>query len=95
MVLFEIVVNAVRWSVDTLGWRGIPVVAVAALLVGFHYVRESAGLLITLARWVRIGGLLVVGLSGILIIGVSTGALSVDSGIVPKILDVITSLVNL
>ena len=95
MVLLDFVAGAVGWLVDLLGWRGVPVVAVAALLVGFHYVREGAGLLMTLSRWLRIGGLLVVGLAGLIIAGLSTGLLSVDSGLVPKILDVITEVINL
>lgn len=95
MVIFEVVAGALEWLFNLLGWRGVPVVAVAVLLVGFHYVREGAGLLMTLSRWVRVGGFIAVGLAGLLIVGITTGALSVDSGIVPKLLDVINEVINL
>lgn len=92
MVIYELVKAIVDAAVGFAGWRGAPVAAVALIVVGFWYSREAAGLLVGIARWLRIGGVLVAGLAGLLVVGIATGALSLDSGLVPRIVRLVTDI---
>lgn len=92
MVIYEILKTGLDFAAGFVGWSGVPVAAVALILVGFWYSREAAGVLVGIARWLRIGGVLVAGLAGLLVLGIATGALSLDSGIVPRIVDIVSDL---
>lgn len=92
MVIYEIVKGALEAGASFLGWRGAPVVALALLAVGLWYSRELSGILIGIARWLRIGGVVVAGLAGLAVVGLATGWLSLDSGIVPALLELLAEL---
>jgi hypothetical protein len=79
--VLELVLGAAGADVAT------PIVAGgAALLVGLHYSRELSGVLVSAARIVSIGSVVLFGVGVAVLVGVATGWISIDGGIVGDVL---------
>ncbi|WP_276260577.1 hypothetical protein [Haloglomus litoreum] len=92
MVVVELLEAAVGFLFDQFGIGGVSVGAVALLLAGLWYSRELSSLLIGGARWLRIGSVVAGVLAIGAVAGIATGALSLDSGVVAQLLELLGSL---
>lgn len=96
LVIFELL----RGVLDSLlGFAGAdvatPIVAgLAALLVGLHYSRGFSGLLVSAARAVSIGSVVLFGVGVAVLVGVATGWISIDGGIVGGVLRAVGGLLG-
>lgn len=91
VVVVELLEAVLGFLTDHVGYA-VPVGAVALIIGGIWYGRELSSILIGAARWLRIasvvgGGLLLAGVAG-----VATGALSLDSGVVAQLLELLGSV---
>ena len=88
LVIFDLL----RGVLDAvLGFAGADVAAPivaggAALLVGFHYSRELSGVLVSAARVVSIGSVVLFGVGVAVLVGVATGWISIDGGLLGDVL---------
>jgi hypothetical protein len=90
VVVYEVVEWLLGFIVDTVGMDlGVSVGALALVVVGIYYSREIARFLGGLARWVRVLSVVIGVIAAITVVGVTTGAISLESGIVPKIVEVL------
>lgn len=92
MVVIELLEALVSWAFDSFGVGGVSAGAVAIVIGLLWYSREAAGIMVGLARYLKIGsvigGLVAIGV----IVGVAVGAVSVDSGILAELLELTGSI---
>jgi hypothetical protein len=85
--LLELVLGAAGADVAT------PIVAgIAALLVGLHYSRELSGLLVGVARAVSIGSVVLFGVGVFVLVGVATGWIEIETGLLGDVLRAVGEL---
>lgn len=94
MVIVELLEAAVNFVFEQVGVTGVSVGAVALLLAAIWYGRELSGVLVGAARWLRIGSVVVGVLAIAAVAGIATGALSLDSGVVAQLLELLGSLAD-
>jgi hypothetical protein len=92
VVILELLEAAVGFAFDQFGVGGVSVGAVALLLAAIWYGREAADLLLGAARWLKIGSVLLGGLGIAVVAALATGALSVDSGVLGQLLELLGSV---
>jgi hypothetical protein len=92
VVVIELLEGLVGFLFDQFGIGGVSVGAVALLLAGIWYGREAADVLLGAARWLKIGSVLLGGLGIAVVAALATGALSVDSGVLGQLLELLGSL---
>lgn len=92
MVIVELLEGIVHFAFEHLGVSGVSVGVVALLLAAIWYGRELSHVLLGAARWLRIWSVVI----GVLAIGavaaIATGAISLDSGVVAQLLELLGSL---
>jgi hypothetical protein len=92
MVVVELLEGVLSFLFGQFGVGGVSVGAVALLLAGIWYGRELSSIMVGVARWLRIGSVLVGGLAVLVVAGFATGAISLDSGVVGEALDLLGSI---
>lgn len=96
LLIFELLRSAIDAA---LGFAGAdvagPIVAGgAALLVGLHYSRELSGVLVSFARIVSISSAVLFGVGVLVLVGVATGWISIDGGLLGDVLGGIGQLLG-
>ncbi|MBO4248368.1 hypothetical protein IL252_11140 [Halomicrobium sp. IBSBa] len=80
MVVYELV----QWLADLiaplLGIEGVLVTGLASTAVALYYLRETAGVLVVLARWARIASVIIAILSIVLAAGAHLGIVDLAGG---------------
>jgi hypothetical protein len=89
VVIVELLEGVLSFLFDQFGVGGVSVGAVALLLAGIWYGREAANLFVGVARWLKIASVLLGGLAVLAVVGVATGAVSVDSGVLGQLFELL------
>jgi hypothetical protein len=92
VVVLELLEALVSWLFGTFGIGGVSAGAVALLIGVLWYSREVAGVLIGLARYIKIGSAVGVAIGVALVGGVAVGAISLETGVVADLLDLAASI---
>jgi len=82
MVVFELL----RGALDLVGLDGTLAIGIATVLVGVYYSRELARLLSRAAQVVSIAALILGGVGLAVVVGLATGWISIDGGLVGELL---------
>jgi len=90
VVVFEVV----RSALGAVGVNGTLALGIAGVLVGVYYSRELAGLLARTAQILSIAGILLGGVGLLLVIGLATGWIEIDSGLVGELLRLLGGIVG-
>jgi hypothetical protein len=89
MVIVELLEAALSFLFDQFGVGGVSVGAVALIIGGIWYGHELSGILVGLARWLKIGSVLIGGLAALAVVGLATGAISLDSGVLAQLMELL------
>jgi subtilisin family serine protease len=94
LVIFDVLRSVLEVLLGAAGAEvATPIVAgIAALLVGLHYSRELSALLVSAARIVSIGSVVLFGVGVAVLAGVATGWISIDGGILGDALRLVGEL---
>ncbi|WP_254271088.1 hypothetical protein [Haloarcula marina] len=95
IVVYELVRAAAEVVAPFVGVEGALVSALAATAVGLYYAREAAGLLVVVARWLRIASFVVGAVAVVLAVGTYVGVVDLSGGsLVAQALNQISEVVH-
>jgi hypothetical protein len=94
VVIVELLEAALGWLFAQFGVGGVSVGAVALILAGIWYGREAANLFVGVARWLKIGSVLIGGLAALAVAGLATGAISLDNGVLGQLFELLGAVAD-